>query len=85
MFLSFQTDRSGQTVQSQISVLLEEQSDQGLHCLQFRLHLLDALLKEKSSCSTFRMITVNFLDVRNFRIFTVNPIIQMEKFENCQQ
>ena len=44
MILSFRTDRSGQTVQTQIKLLLEEQSDQGLHCLQFRLHLLDALL-----------------------------------------
>ena len=44
IFLSFQTDRSGQTVQTQIRLLLEEQSDQGLHCLQFPLHLLDALL-----------------------------------------
>ena len=42
MFLSFRTDRSGQTVQTQIRLLLE--SDQGLHCLQFPLHLLDALL-----------------------------------------
>ena len=42
--LSFQTDRSRQTVQTQIRLLLEEQSDQGLHCLQFPLHLLDALL-----------------------------------------
>ena len=41
MFLSFRTDRSGQTVQTQI---LEEQFDQGLHCLQFPLHLSDALL-----------------------------------------
>ena len=30
MTLSFQTDRSGQTVQTQIRLLLEEQSDQGL-------------------------------------------------------
>ena len=44
IFLSFRTDRSGQTVQTQIRLLLEEQSDQGLHCLQFPLHLLDALL-----------------------------------------
>ena len=44
MFLSFRADRSGQTVQTQIRLLLEEQSDQGLHCLQFPLHLLDALL-----------------------------------------
>ena len=44
MFLCFWTDRSGQTVQTQIRLLLQEQSDQGLHFLQFRLHLLDALL-----------------------------------------
>ena len=28
--------------------LLEEQSDQGLHCLQFRLHLLYALFYSKA-------------------------------------
>ena len=44
MFLSFRTDRSRQTVQTQLRLLLEEQSDQGLHCLQFLLHLLDASL-----------------------------------------
>ena len=33
MTLSFRTDRSGQTVQTQIRLLLEEQSDQGLHCV----------------------------------------------------
>ena len=33
MILNFWTDRSGQTVQTQIRLLLEEQSDQGLHCL----------------------------------------------------
>ena len=44
MILSFRTDRPGQTVQTQIRLLLEEQSDQGLHCLQFRLHRLDSLL-----------------------------------------
>ena len=31
MTLSFRADRSGQTVQTQIRLLLEEQSDQGLH------------------------------------------------------
>ena len=30
--------RTGQTVQTQIRLLLEEQSDQGLHCLLFHLH-----------------------------------------------
>ena len=46
IFLSFRTDRSGQTVQTQIRLLLvdPDQSDQGLHCLQFPLHLLDVLL-----------------------------------------
>ena len=48
MILRFQTDRSGQTVQTQIRQLLEDQSDQGLHCLQFRLCLLDALLYSKA-------------------------------------
>ena len=43
MIVSFRTDLSGQTVQTQIRLLLEEQSDQGLHCLQFQLHLSGAL------------------------------------------
>ena len=43
MILSFRTDRPGQTVQTQIRLLLEEQSDQGLHCLLFCLHRLDSL------------------------------------------
>ena len=55
MILSFRTDRSGQTVQTQIRLLL------GLHCLQFPLHLLDTLtLKVRPPCSTLRMITANF-------------------------
>ena len=43
IILSFQTDRSGQTVQTQIRLLLEEQSDQGLHCLLFHLHFFDEM------------------------------------------
>ena len=39
----FSTDRSGKTVQTQIRLLLEEQSDQGLHCLLFNLHLFDEI------------------------------------------
>ena len=41
MILSFRTDRSGQTVQAQIRLLLKEQSDQGLHWLLFHRHLFD--------------------------------------------
>ena len=43
IILNFQTDRSGQTVQTQIRLLLEEQSDQGLHCLLFHLHVFDKM------------------------------------------
>ena len=49
MILSFWTDMPGQTVQTQIRLLLEEQSDQGLHCLPFRLHCLDSLLYGKAT------------------------------------
>ena len=41
MILSFRTAGPGQTVQTQIRLLLEEDYDQGLHCLPFRLHHLD--------------------------------------------
>ena len=40
----FSYRQAWQAVQTQIRLLLEKQSDQGLHCLQFPLHLLDALL-----------------------------------------
>ena len=49
MILSFRTDRPGQTVQTQIRLLLEEQSDQGLHCLPFCLHRLDSLVYGKAT------------------------------------
>ena len=48
MILNFRTDRPGQTVQTQIR-LLEEQSDQGLHCLPYRLHRLDSLVYGKAT------------------------------------
>ena len=40
MILSFRTDS-------------DEQSDQGLHCLLFRLHLLDVLLYGKAALFKF--------------------------------
>ena len=43
MILIFWTERSGQIVQTQIRLLLEEQSDQGLHCLLIHLHLFDKI------------------------------------------
>ena len=47
IILSIRTDRSEQTVQTQIRLLLMEQSDQGLLCLLFCLHLLNAILQCK--------------------------------------
>ena len=39
------TDRSQQTVQTKIRLLLKKQSDQGLRCLPVHQHLLDALMQ----------------------------------------
>ena len=41
MIQNFWTNRSGQTVQTQIRLLLKEQSDQGLHCLLCHLPLFE--------------------------------------------
>ena len=43
IILNFRTDKSGQTVKTQIRLLLEGQSDQGLHCLLFHLHVFDQI------------------------------------------
>ena len=43
--LCIRTDRSEQTVQTKIRLLLKKLSDQGLRCLPFHQHLLDALMK----------------------------------------
>ena len=51
--LNIETVRSEQTVQTQIRLLLSEQSDQGPHCFPFHLHLLDALLYCKTKLFLF--------------------------------
>ena len=43
MILSFGTNKTEQTVPTQIRLLLGEQSDQGLHCLLLHLHLIDEI------------------------------------------
>ena len=53
MILSFRTDRSGQTVKTQIRLLIEEQSDQSLHCLLFYLHLFDKIPEGLASLFEF--------------------------------
>ena len=47
IILNIGTDRSEQTMQTQIRLLLMEQSDQGLLCLLFCLHLLNTILHRK--------------------------------------
>ena len=65
MILSFPTDMPGQKVQTQIRLLLEEQSDQGLHCLPFRLHRLDSLLYGRATLFKFQSDYNNFLGCPN--------------------
>ena len=69
MILSFRTDRPWQIVKTQIRLLLEEQSDQGLHCLSFHLHFLYTSHHRLNFC----WITANIFGVRKFRSFTVIP------------
>ena len=58
-------------MQTHIRLLLEEQSDQGLHCLQFQLHLLDEIPYDLASLFEFKVdITAKFFGVRKLRIFT---------------
>ena len=64
----FQTDRSGQTVQAQIRLLLMEQSDQGLHCLSFSADLYwTNFSMETPFCLNFRVIAAYILGVQKFR------------------
>ena len=53
MILCFRTQGSGQSVQTQIRLLLEEQSDQGIHCLLFHLHLFYEIPKGLASFLEF--------------------------------
>ena len=72
MILSFQTDMSGQIMQTQIRLFLEEQSDQGLHCLLKKICIfLTKYPKVWPVCLNFRKITANIFGVRKFRNFTV--------------
>ena len=56
MFLSFRTDRSGQTLQTQIRLLLIRVYTVCNSLCIFWMHYS----KENPSCSTFRMIRINF-------------------------
>ena len=74
MILNFRTDRSGQTLQTQVRLLLEEQSDQGLHCLLFQLHVFDKIPSDLASLFEFEVNYGNISCVRKFRNFTVTSM-----------
>ena len=56
--LSIGTDRTDKTVKTLIRLLLEEQSDQGLHCLSFYLLHLYTILQQKPKLINFRTCSI---------------------------
>ena len=77
MILNFRTDRSGQTVQTQIRLLLEEQSDQGLHCLLFHLHHFDKI--------PFRFSLFSLILGRLHRSFLVSENLRTLRYLKTKQ
>ena len=67
MILNFQTDRSGQTLQTQIRL----QSDQGLHYLLLHLHVFDKIPSGLVSLFEFDVNYSKVSCVRKFMNFTV--------------
>ena len=84
MILSIWTDRSGQTVLTQIRLLLEEQSDQGLHCLLVQLHRFNKVPSGLAYSLEFQMNYSKISGVRKFRNFTVIYLL-ISVFAMCCQ
>ena len=76
------SDRSGQTVQTKIRLLLKEQPDQSLHCMPFSLNLFYVLLHLKIKLFNFRTVTV-ILGVPIFRIFNLFGDIHFKCVTKC--
>ena len=66
MIPNFWTDRFGQTLQIQIRLLLEEQSDLGLHCLLFHLH---SVLNFRCTCITAKFLASENLGTLRYNNF----------------
>ena len=67
------------TVKTQIRLLLEEQSDLGLHFLSFYLLLSYVILQRKSKLFNFRMFKVfQFLDFSTSKMFVDSGPLQLE-------
>ena len=79
MILSFQTDRPGQTVQTQIRLLLESLIRVYIVCHSVCIVWTYYSMVEPNS-SKFRVIKTNFWGVRIFRKFTV-PIVSANDSE----
>ena len=77
MFLSFRTDRSGQTVQTQIRLLRVYTVCNSL-CI-FWMHYS----KGKQSCSTFRVITANFQVSEILGFLQYAPTENLMKSSKC--
>ena len=71
------TDRSQQTVQTKIRLLLKKQSDQGLLCLPFHQHLLDALMQ----CYIKLFLFLGQL----YQLFEVSQIIEFLRYSECKR
>ena len=56
-----------------------EQSDQGLHCLPFYLHILAKFFYGKTFLFKFRLIVANILGVLKFRAFTVSNQVMTQR------
>ena len=74
ILFNIETDRSEQAMQTQISLLLEEQSDLGLHCLLFHLNILDKRLFGKAILFNFKHDYSNSIWSLNFKDFKVTGI-----------
>ena len=71
LFLTFRNDPK---FSDRYQIYSEKQSDQGLHCLPFRLHRWTYYTIVEPRSSNFRVITIIFWGVRIFRKFTMLSI-----------
>ena len=72
--LSIRADRTDKTVKTLNRLLLEEQSDQGLHCLSFCLLHLHIILQPKPKLFNFRRFSILFSGVPILRGFLLKNV-----------
>ena len=72
--LSIRTDRTDKTAKSLIRLLLEEQSDRGLHCLSFYLLNLYTILQRNLKLTNFRTFSILISAVPNLRGFHLKNV-----------